>query len=108
MFVKNNSLEPTVCGEGVTRKILGTGGTMMMVEVTFKKGSVGTVHTHPHEQVSYISKGSFEFNLDGDKQVIKTGDSVYIPPNIPHGVTALEEDSIIVDVFTPQREDFLG
>lgn len=107
MFVKNESLEPDVCGEGVTRKILGRGGRMMMVEVTFKKGAIGIVHTHPHEQVSYIAKGSFEFDLNGNKQVIKTGDSVYIPSDEPHGVVALEEDSVIVDVFTPQREDFL-
>ena len=108
MFVLNNSLNPTAVGEGVTRKILGAGGTMMMVEVTFKKGAEGAIHAHVHEQVSYIANGSFEFNLNGNKQTVEKGDSIYIPSNELHGVLALEDDSIILDVFTPQREDFLN
>lgn len=79
----------------------------MMVEVTFKKGAEGEVHSHLHEQVSYVSSGSFEFNLDGDRQIVKRGDSIYIPSNTPHGAFAIEDESIIIDVFTPQREDFL-
>ncbi len=78
----------------------------MLVEVCFKKGSRGYVHTHPHEQISYVRKGSFEFELDGKREVISVGDSVYVPADKPHGVLALE-DSVIVDTFTPQREDFL-
>jgi len=79
----------------------------MMVEVTFKKGAIGELHSHPHEQVSYIANGSFEFNINENKQIIKKGDSIYIPSNEPHSALALEEGSIIVDIFTPQREDFL-
>lgn len=106
MIIKNDSVALETVGEGVQRKILATGGKMMTVEVHFKKGAVGTVHTHPHEQVSYIVAGSFEFELDGKKEILKAGDTYYVGPNIPHGVVALE-DSIIVDIFTPQREDFL-
>lgn len=107
MFVKNRSIQSEPCETGVTRKILGRGGKLMMVEVTFKKGAIGELHSHPHEQVSYIANGSFEFNINENKQIIKKGDSIYIPSNEPHSALALEEDSIIVDIFTPQREDFL-
>ncbi|HBJ18894.1 MAG TPA: cupin domain-containing protein [Clostridiales bacterium] len=107
MFVKNQEVIPTDCGEGVSRRILGTGGTLMMVEVTFKKGGVGTPHTHVHEQVSYVAKGSFDFTLNGETRRIAVGDSVYIPSGAVHGTVALE-DSVIVDVFTPIREDFLA
>jgi quercetin dioxygenase-like cupin family protein len=107
MFALNDSIESTFAGEGATRKILGRGGTMMMVEVTFKKGAEGAIHKHVHEQVSYIVEGSFEFNLNGDKRIVKKGDSIYIPSDVLHGVISLEENSIILDVFTPQREDFL-
>ena len=107
MFVLNNSVNPTDLGQGVTRKILASAGTLMMVEVTFKKGAEGAVHGHVHEQASYIVNGSFEFNLNGNKQHVKKGDSIYIPTNEMHGVLALEDDSIILDIFTPQREDFL-
>lgn len=106
MIVKNNSVASEVVGEGIERKILATDGSLMLVEVKFKKGSVGEVHSHPHEQVSYIVSGSFEFELDGKREILKSGDSYYVPPNVPHGIVALE-DSIILDIFTPQREDFL-
>lgn len=79
----------------------------MMVEVTFQKDAVGSLHRHIHEQVSYIAKGSFEFIIEGEKQLVQRGDSLYIPSNAEHGCHA-PEDSIIVDVFTPQRKDFLG
>lgn len=107
MFAFQRDIKDTKCGEGVTRKILGSGGNLMLVEVKFAKGAVGEVHTHIHEQVSYIVEGAFEFHFDGDKKVLQKGDSVYVPSNVPHGVVALEENSVIVDVFTPQREDFL-
>jgi quercetin dioxygenase-like cupin family protein len=94
-------------GDGVSRKLLTHGGDLMMTEVTFEKGAVGEVHKHVHEQISYIVKGSFEFELDGDYKTVNVGDSIYVPSNIPHGVRALEEGSVILDVFTPQRQDFL-
>jgi quercetin dioxygenase-like cupin family protein len=107
MFTMNDSVISQTTGEGVTRKILARGGSLMMVEVKFKKGGIGSIHTHVHEQISYVTQGSLEFNLDGDKKVLKAGDTVYIPSNVEHGLVSLEENSIIVDVFNPQREDFL-
>lgn len=107
MFGFNNTMDYEICGDGVKRKILTYSNKTMMVEVTFEKDAVGAIHTHSHEQISYIAKGSFEFNLDGQKKVVHTGDSILIPSDLPHGVIALEDDSIIVDVFTPPREDFL-
>jgi len=106
-FGLNEKIEREDLGGGVSRKILNYGGNVMMVEVTMKKGGVGSVHTHPHEQISYIAEGSFEFNVDGVKQVVKKGDSLYVASNVPHGTLSLEEGSIIVDVFCPIREDFL-
>ena len=106
MFAMNSEVTSTPCGDGVSRKILGMGGGLMMVEVSFAAGGVGDVHAHPHEQVSYIAKGSFEFTLNGEMRVVSVGDSIYIPSGAPHGTVALE-DSVIVDVFSPIREDFL-
>ncbi|HJV46640.1 MAG TPA: cupin domain-containing protein [Bacillota bacterium] len=107
MFVKGQLVEAVETGAGVTRKLLSKGGSLMMTEVTFQKNSIGDIHSHPHEQISYIVQGSFEFNLGGEIQIIQKGDSVYIPSGISHGVKALEDHSIILDIFTPQREDFL-
>jgi quercetin dioxygenase-like cupin family protein len=78
----------------------------MAVEFTFKKGGVGKIHAHPHEQIGYIVSGKFELEADGVKQMVEAGDTYYVGPNVPHGVVALE-DGVIFDAFTPQREDFL-
>jgi quercetin dioxygenase-like cupin family protein len=106
MIVKDATVKKEKLGDGVSRKILAHEGKMMMVKIFFKKGAVGYVHTHPHEQVSYILKGSFEVEIDGEKEILTVGDSFYAGPEVPHGVLALEE-AVIMDVFTPQREEFL-
>jgi quercetin dioxygenase-like cupin family protein len=107
MIIYNKDVEYEEVGEGVERKILSRGGKLMSVEVKFEKGSIGAVHTHEHEQISYVLNGSFEFIKGEEKFIINTGDTYYVESNIPHGVVALEEDSILLDIFTPQREDFL-
>jgi quercetin dioxygenase-like cupin family protein len=107
MIVKNDELMPKVLDGLVSRKILGTGGSLMMVEITFKKGGVGAAHSHEgHEQVSYIVKGSFEVQVGDETKVLTAGDSFYAGFNVVHAVKALE-DAIILDVFTPIRQEFL-
>ena len=106
MVLKHELIEPTNPAPGITRRILARGGKIMVVEVTFQKGAVGAVHKHPHEQMSYILSGSFQYEADGQTYFLKQGDSYYVAPEVLHGATALE-DSMILDIFTPQREDFL-
>lgn len=107
MIVKSEDVKVKVLDEKSSRKVIGNGGSLMMVEVTFKKGGVGTAHSHTdHEQISYIVKGSFEVTVGEEKQILKAGDNFYAGKNVNHGVVALE-DSVILDVFTPIREDFL-
>jgi quercetin dioxygenase-like cupin family protein len=107
MFVFNQDVAVTNCEPGVTRKILAYSKELMMCEITFEKGAKGYVHSHPHLQITYVAKGSFSFMIDGETKVVKQGDSVLIPTQNEHGVEALEEGSMLVDVFNPCREDFL-
>ncbi|SRR6056297_574084 len=93
-------------GSGVSRQIMGWDEKIMMVKVKFEKGAVGTPHDHPHSQTTLCAGGKFEFTIDGKKQVITEGDGLYIPPNVVHGAVCLEE-GILIDVFSPAREDFL-
>ena len=60
MYVKLSDIEETDLGEGVSRKILASGGDMMTVQFTFEKGAVGTPHTHVHEQVGYVLQDFLE------------------------------------------------
>lgn len=106
MFKYNSDVTPTPCEPGVSRKILCYSDELMMCEITFEKGAKGYFHKHEHLQITYIAKGSFEFTIDGETRIVNQGDSVYMPSNAEHGVTALEE-GILVDVFNPMRRDFL-
>jgi len=106
MIAKNPEVAAVDLGGGVKRKILASGGGMMTVQFDFNEGSVGYLHTHPHEQVGYVVKGRFEITLEGATDIIEAGDTYYVPSNVEHGVVALEE-GVLLDVFTPQREDFL-
>jgi quercetin dioxygenase-like cupin family protein len=92
--------------EGIERQILGYDERLMLVRVVFKRGAVGVLHHHPHRQVSYVERGSFEVDIDGVKRTLVQGDSYFIPPNVVHGAVALEDGSLI-DVFAPARQDFL-
>jgi len=93
-------------GQGVRRQVLGYDPHLMMVRVDFDKGSIGYVHRHAHRQVTYITEGAFEVQVGKEQRVLKRGDCFFIPPDIDHGVVALERSSL-VDVFTPVREDFI-
>jgi quercetin dioxygenase-like cupin family protein len=93
-------------GEGVSRKIKAYDENMMIVEVYFEEGSIGKVHHHPHEQITYVLEGKFTFIIDGEETILTKGDSAYKQPNIKHGVVCLEKGTLL-DVFTPHREDFI-
>lgn len=91
----------------VTREILTSEGSVMVVKVQLSEGFAGDVDQHPEEQVSYIEKGQVEFEVDGQKRVLNVGDTQYIPSNVQHRVKVLEECTIL-DVFTPIRKDLLA
>lgn len=93
-------------GEGIKRKVIAYHENLMMVEVFFEKDAVGEMHSHPHEQVTYVLEGEFEFTIGGKKQIVMAGDSMYKEPQVPHGTICLKKGRLL-DVFTPHREDFL-
>jgi quercetin dioxygenase-like cupin family protein len=97
----------TLLPGALSRKIRARGGKLMMVEVSFAEGAVGAEHEHPHEQVSYCLRGEFDFAIGAETRRLKPGDSVFVPGGARHG-TACRAEGALLDVFTPQREDFLG
>jgi quercetin dioxygenase-like cupin family protein len=106
LFIENESIEWEIVGNGVQRKILGYDKDIMLVLAKFDKDGIGVVHQHPHRQVTYVAKGKFEVQIDGEKKILKEGDCFYIPPDKDHGAVCLEA-GLLVDVFNPHREDFL-
>lgn len=93
-------------GQGLSRQIMGWDNQIMMVKVKFEKGAFGAPHSHFHTQTSFCHSGKFEFTIDGQKYIIEPGDGLYIAPNLLHGAVCLEA-GVVLDVFSPVREDFL-
>lgn len=106
--MNNTSLPCVQLDDKTTRRVLSCGKDLMLVEFVFKKGGVGQPHKHDeHEQMGYVAQGSFELIIGEEKRVIKRGDTYHAPRKTLHGVVALEDDSILIDAFTPIRTDFL-
>ncbi|AJY76887.1 cupin domain-containing protein [Paenibacillus beijingensis] len=91
---------------GVKRRIFEPGHSIMMMEVHFEAGAEGYEHEHPHEQLTYCLKGSFEFRINGEVHSLRQGETLFIPGGARHGVTALEAGALL-DAFTPLRADLL-
>ena len=89
-----------------SRRIKAYGEGMMLVENVFAPGETAADHSHPHTQIMYIIEGKTEVTVDGETRTLTAGDSVYVRPDAVHGLRALEETRML-DVFSPMREDFL-
>jgi quercetin dioxygenase-like cupin family protein len=106
VFIKDDNLDWEIVNELVSRKIMAYDESLMLVKVSFKKGGVGAIHYHYHSQITLIESGVFTVTIGDETQTLKAGDSYYIPPNVPHGAFA-DEAGILIDVFSPMREDFV-
>ena len=101
--------QPRNAGEGFTSRILAYGPGLLVMEWHFEKaGSVTPMHSHYHEQVTHVVKGSTKLSFpDGREDVLKAGESVYFAPNEEHALVTMEDDCVIIDAFTPIRIDHL-
>ncbi|MCA0937437.1 cupin domain-containing protein [Vibrio alginolyticus] len=106
MFVFNQDIPMEDLGEGVSRKVLAHSDNMMSVEVHFEEGAIGPMHSHPHEQLTYVLSGEFEFTIGDEKKIVKAGDTMYKQPDIEHGCVCLKA-GVLIDTFTPMRKDFV-
>ena len=94
-------------GGGTGRRILAYNDSLMGVEVDFEAGAEGTPHTHPHTQLSYVLSGSFRYSVEEESVILNPGDSIVVPAGLIHGTVCLEK-GVLLDVFTPKRNDFLN
>lgn len=103
---KGNEGKLETVAPGLSRKIGAYNDNLMVVEVHFEAGTTAPLHHHPHEQITYVMSGKFEFTVGDETYIVAAGDSLYKQPNIEHGATCLEA-GMLLDVFTPHREDFI-
>lgn len=92
--------------KGVNLDSLAVGEKSMVTKMNYVVGNFATEHTHPHEQCGYVISGKYLMTVRENEFVLEAGDSYAVPGNVPHSFKVLEAGEVI-DVFTPQREDYL-
>ena len=88
-----------------TRQMLH-GASITIAKLRTRKGSLVPTHSHVNEQITTIEKGAMLFVTPTEQIVVRAGESLCIPPNVPHSVESLE-DTVAVDIFSPVREDWV-
>jgi len=106
MFEKHSTRGYVAALEGIQRKTLAYGEKTLMAEFLLKKGSALPRHAHPHEQTGYLVKGHIRLSIGTEEYEARPGDSWSIPGGVEHGAESLE-DSQVIEVFSPVREDYL-
>ena len=98
---------PFTTPEGAERRILSYGGGMMLAQFTFDAGVTAPIHSHPHEQIGYVVAGELDLLMEGQAtRRLTAGCSYYVAPNVRHGIIT-RAPTVLLDCFTPIREDFL-
>jgi len=106
VVTKGESVPKTDPEPGLTRKVLAYNEKLLLVEHQMVKGWTGNLHSHLHEQIVYVVSGRLRVLCQGETFEVHSGDTFVVRGGVEHGATALE-DSVVVDVFTPCREDYI-
>jgi len=106
-YYRLDSLQSKQMNELITRRtVSGQNGTFGLF--TMKKSAVVPLHKHINEQYTFILKGSVRVTIEGKVYIVKAGDCIIIPPNVPHLFESLEEGTLDLDFFAPKREDWIN
>ena len=93
--------------EGIERQMV-IGEKLMICRLRIAPHVVTPVHEHPHEQMTLVERGPVLFTIGNEERVANTGDVLHFPSGTWHGATMLDEEVVLVDIFSPVREDFLS
>ncbi len=101
-----NSIPVEKISEGIERQMV-VGQNLMICRLKFDPFVVTPAHSHPHEQVTLVMQGKVKFILGDEERIMSAGDVLHFPSNHWHGATMLDEEVVLIDIFSPIREDFL-
>lgn len=104
-WTRKDDLTPFAPIEGLIMQSL-TGGKLMANWVTIEPHRVVPRHQHPHEQLGIMLEGALELTLGDETRLLRPGDAYTIPPNLPHSARTEGEGCVVLDIFTPPREDY--
>jgi quercetin dioxygenase-like cupin family protein len=94
-------------GHGVTRRVLADSPELMLVEFAFAEGGEGLAHSHPHVQSTFVKSGRYSFRVADETFEVEPGDAFVVPSGVVHSCRLLEGPGVLIDTFTPRRDDFL-
>ena len=101
-----NTIPVENISEGIERQMV-VGENIMICRLRFAPFVVTPAHRHPHEQMTLVIQGKVKFILDTEERVVSAGDVLHFPSEYWHGATMLDEEVVLIDIFSPIREDFL-
>ena len=107
MFYKKDKSGYREIAEGILMKPLVHGEKTLLIETNIKKGSAHNLHSHPHEQTGYLVSGRLMMTIGDEKLEVEPGDSWCVPGGVEHSGEILE-DSVVIEVFSPVREEYLS
>jgi quercetin dioxygenase-like cupin family protein len=105
-YLSWNDVEVEAMNPLLGRQLI-VGHQVMLARVLLKKGCIVPLHSHVNEQLSYILEGALKFYIDGKEIVVRAGEVLTIPPNMPHKAEAME-DTVDLDIFNPPRADWMN
>lgn len=92
---------------GIERQMI-VGENLMICRLRFAPNVVTPAHDHPHEQMTIVERGRALFTIGDEQRIAQAGDVLHFPSGTWHGATMLDEEVILIDIFSPVREDFLS
>lgn len=104
-FVQVGQLPINLVDKGVGLKPI-YGNNLMLSFVYMKPHSVASLHAHPEEQMGLVLDGEYEFELNGVRKMIGSGDVYIVPPNVPHAAYTYEKPCVALDIFAPPRTGY--
>ena len=106
LFTNWSTVPGETIAEGIQRQMI-VGENLMMCRLTFAPNLVTPAHDHPHEQITMVERGRVHFTIGNEQRIANAGDILHFPSGQWHGATMLDEEVVLIDIFSPIREDFL-
>ena len=90
---------------GIETRIF-SGESAMISVVRADPESAGRIHSHPQEQWGVLLEGGGTRIQDGIEHPVAAGDFWRTPGGVAHGFRAGPEGTVILDIFSPPREEY--
>jgi quercetin dioxygenase-like cupin family protein len=91
--------------DGVSaRPLFGAGAMINLIE--FEPGATVPLHSHSHEQLGIVLRGTHTLIVAGDVHELEPMEGYVIPSGVEHSGYGGPDGALVLDVFNPVREDY--